>query len=37
MCGLDWRGSGQGQLENSCGCGKEPSCSITITTEWLHN
>jgi hypothetical protein len=37
--GLDWPGSGQGQVENSCECGNEPLGSIKCwkTIEWLHN
>jgi hypothetical protein len=27
-CGLDWFGSGQGQVESSCEFGDEPSGSI---------
>ena len=26
--GLDRAGSGQGQVEGTCECGNEPSCSI---------
>jgi hypothetical protein len=38
-CGLDWSGSGQGQVESSCECSDEPSGSIKCweTIEWLHN
>jgi hypothetical protein len=35
---VDWFGSGQVQVDNSCECGNEPSVSIKFweTTEWLH-
>ena len=27
VCGLDWAGTGQGQMEDACECGNEPSGS----------
>jgi hypothetical protein len=38
-CGLDWSGSGQGQVESSCEHGNEFSGSVKCwkTTELLHN
>jgi hypothetical protein len=38
-CGLNWSGSGKGQVRSSCECGNEPSVSIKCweTIEWLHN
>jgi hypothetical protein len=37
--GLDWSGSGQGQVESCCECGDERSGSIKCweTIEWPHN
>jgi hypothetical protein len=37
--GLDWSGSGYGQVESSCECGNEPSGSTNCceSIEWLHN
>jgi hypothetical protein len=29
-CGLDWSGSGEGQVESSCECGNEPRGSIKM-------
>ena len=28
VCGLDWAGTGQGQMADACECGNEPSGSI---------
>ena len=28
VCGLDWAGTGQGQVADACECGNETSCSI---------
>jgi hypothetical protein len=38
-CGLEWPGSGYGQVESSCECGYEPSCPIKCceTIKWIHN
>ena len=30
VCGLDWAGSGQGQVADACECGNEPSGSIKM-------
>jgi hypothetical protein len=37
--GLDWRGSGQGQVESSCECGNESSGSIKCweTIQLVYN
>jgi hypothetical protein len=37
--GVDWSGSGYGQVECSCECSNEPSGSIQCweTIKWLHN
>jgi hypothetical protein len=38
-CGLNWSGSGYGQVESSCECGYETSGSMKCweTVKWLHN
>jgi hypothetical protein len=38
-CGLDWYGSGYGEVESSCECRTETLGSINWqgTIEWLHN
>ena len=28
VCGLDWAGTGQGQVADACECGDEPSGTI---------
>ena len=30
VCGLDWAGTGQGQVADACECGNEPSGSIKM-------
>jgi hypothetical protein len=39
LCGLDWSGSEQGQVESSCECGNELSGSIKFweSVDWLYN
>ena len=34
VCGLDWAGTGYGQVADACECGNEPSGSI-ICGEFL--
>jgi hypothetical protein len=38
-CGLNWSGSGQGEVESSCECSNDPSVSIKCleTIKWLPN
>jgi hypothetical protein len=39
LCGLNWSGSGWGQVERSCEFGNEPSGCLKCweAIEWLHN
>ena len=30
VCGLDWAGTGQGQVMDACECGNDPSGSIEV-------
>ena len=34
VCGLDWAGTGQGQVADACECGNEPQNAGNFLTSW---